>query len=413
MKVSCLEDYHHYAANHSTKPKSNVKMAVFNLLHLGDGMAPGKDIGLLASIINRWDLVAGLEIMRASGSTKYGAHHKVNLEWWKFSKNPTDPSLEKHMSIVSPGYITLLQKLRELDDSWSLILTPYSAGPNTSHQELSGFYYRRAVVEPMKNSYCGGYACYMDMSGKEEKISRPPFVGNFRSGDFTFSAVAYHARFDSITGSALTKTKFKNLILSEIDYKHKKYNPEGEIKTSLEEIFRFVELKLVIEALDHVSSQGRAILLGDFNLERTSANEEAWQEILGDYSLFGEELTSLSDINRYASAYDHILFNPNAVKECQGETVKRLDFTSSEEVPEFEMHWEDRNSHIRSLLREKEECVKLTHSQTRIAPCMSDTKLGEFEDKVRGQLEYNSKYPYAHYKFMVSDHLPVSMECKL
>ena len=413
--VSCYDRYLHYSWKGQTEPANKqLQIASFNLWHLGDGTVPGKDIDLVASIMNRWDLVAALEIMKPSAQVKYGSHHKVNKSWWEYSQTDYDPEIIKSISISSPKYLELLNKLRLLDESWSLILSPSAMGSSVNHQELTGFYYRGSVVKPKVNSYCGGYACYLDLYGSGDKVARYPLVADFKSGDFSFTALAYHARFDSMKASDITPDIADDRILSELDFYDKNFNPDGALRAPMAQAFRFVELNVIMKEIDNLKntiSNPKIILMGDFNLEQTANNNNIWDEVLGSHKLYVEDLSSISETNRYASAYDHFVFDPDVVPECAGNQARTVDFTDSSDVPEFAQAWRERQLHINEIMSEEAACLKLKFNNKGVNRCMTELNLNKLYEKISTQLTYNEEKPYLHYKNMISDHLPVVLPC--
>ena len=66
--VGCFSNYIHYGPSSKTA-KSNgvVRIAGYNLLHPGTSKALFKDYSLVAKIMNKYDVVAGLELLNTVG----------------------------------------------------------------------------------------------------------------------------------------------------------------------------------------------------------------------------------------------------------------------------------------------------------------------------------------------------------
>lgn len=217
--VECNDLYHLYRPSKDFKvnKSKSFEFGAFNVFKLGSGDARFKDYGLTASIIHNYDLVAVSEV-QPSTSEEFESNSNLNK---------TDLDFKKYYH--KPGYLKLLERLKELNPSWSLILSP--AGQSDT-EELLGFYFRADKVELENSSYCkaynrkmrekqklffaGGYsgprferqaetphlnksfACLMDLEADENDIFRVPFSARFKVGSgFDFQYLSYHARFSA------------------------------------------------------------------------------------------------------------------------------------------------------------------------------------------------------------------------
>ncbi|MEZ4872534.1 MAG: hypothetical protein R2827_09910 [Bdellovibrionales bacterium] len=188
--------------------QGDLKIASFNLLHLGNLIAPFKQLDLIAEIMNQWDIVAALELKTLPRSSLIFSHNQRMLDRLDEIQNQMNRSQSPaqrddllserkkiYESYVFPGYLQLLFSLKELDPSWSLILTAEGQGQG-SQLELSGFYFRGSRVRSISTRACnhgrwGARACVMDVAaGDRDLISRPPFIAGFQFGDDKYTLYA-------------------------------------------------------------------------------------------------------------------------------------------------------------------------------------------------------------------------------
>jgi len=216
--VECNDLYHLYAPVKEIKMKKvkGFEFGAFNIFKLGSGDARFKDYGLTANIIKNYDLVAVSEV-QPSTSEEFDSN--VNLA--------KTPELDFKKYYHKPGYLKLLEKLRESNSSWSLILSP--AGQSQT-EELLGFYFRADRVSLENSNHCKDYnrnlrkkedlffagghggprfgrkaqtphlnksfGCLLDLDADENDIYRVPFSARFKVGSgFDFQYLSYHARF--------------------------------------------------------------------------------------------------------------------------------------------------------------------------------------------------------------------------
>ncbi|MBC7539101.1 MAG: hypothetical protein H7281_09785, partial [Bacteriovorax sp.] len=237
FKVECYSNYQHFGPTSKTaRSNGSLRIAGYNLLHPGTSKALFKDYSLIAKIMNKYDVVSGLEILGTVGHDE--ANNQAVLAFLRGSpkmvsdlKNlkaktsdaaklqELDDKLTKLVADTqtayslyrAPGYFKALMALKKLDPSWALILSPRGdSAIQGSVEEMVGFYYRASSVSPVANPHCdeykddnGGtpYACILNLGpkfmGKDytHNFSRRPFMVSFKSGNLKFSLVSMHVVF--------------------------------------------------------------------------------------------------------------------------------------------------------------------------------------------------------------------------
>jgi len=389
FEVNCHLNYHHYNAPKSggagsyydqakARKEGKLKIAGFNIWHPGMGKTRYKDNELVAKVINTWDLVAAVELLPIIGEdlvnnqnivdlVKNGEKYKAELledildtkEQMKgLSRSSTTykklsaklkeqrkverklkrdiVSAPKHFR--SPGYLDILNELRKLDESWSLLLAPRGeAAKESDVQELSGFYYRRTKVRPLIQRYCkdfktGGVgnplACIPNFSesffGRDVKksFSRRPFMANFESGNFDFTLLTSHVVFTS----SPKPEKMEEILQDAFQVSHYKEAGKGVTKSNYA---RLAEIDLMLEFMEKLRAKYKekdVILVGDFNIEKRN---RFWPKLFESFKgadLVVEDATSLT-IGRYdskgnptfgdASNYDHFILDGSFSRECK------------------------------------------------------------------------------------------------
>lgn len=290
FKISCADNYQHFNTDFSdfyhpgkSLKRGKVRIGSFNMDAPGMQRTRYRDFEILAyTIDNQWDVVSALELVpllgpdyahnrTISGYIK-SAHMKLSniktqlkelgrqiqshidkdLPYEQLEQQQINLRSQMRMALRSlkksrqlyrmPGYLKILQELRQLDRSWSLILTPYGQSIQADGvEELTGFYYRARRVKPIVNYFCQRYQVKVDINQKaeepyacmphwdkkffgensEEIRTNLPFIGSFESGKFDFSLIAFHNR--SEAGSAQSEKKLKG-ILQFADVLHSTFN---------------------------------------------------------------------------------------------------------------------------------------------------------------------------------------------
>lgn len=248
-----------------------------------------------------------------------------------------------------PGYLQILDELHKLKNGkeWALILTPYSQGAvKSTTRELIGYFYRSSRVKPRKNRYCDEvkkpssfiqYACIPNFDGYildqnySDMISRKPFLAEFISGRFSYTLLASHTIFNS----PKDPEHVQNYIERSFGVSQVKDLPKG---VNDKNFARFGEVKASLKFMQALMTQGYSqqdiILLGDLNLENENPY---WAKALQEFdnaSLFIDTKTSLT-VRRYkgrnqsetkglSSKYDHFIFNPTNTRECIDKKTKSI-----------------------------------------------------------------------------------------
>lgn len=239
-----------------------------------------------------------------------------------------------------PGYLKILEELQKLPGgkTWTLILQPRGEGSETtSTPELVGYYYRSDLVEPKDNSYCKSvnktsnplaYACIVNMdkidlgTDKSSLFARRPFLAQFKAGSFEFVALTSHILYDSPT----EENRMQSILRAVFGVNDHSVLGEGLRKSNYA---RFAEVKMTLEFITRYKRRFKdvkdIIYLGDFNLR---SGNPFWKNILPSWrgsKLFIKSPTSLKE--QYAdsdgnpsgglsSNYDHFIFDPQETSEC-------------------------------------------------------------------------------------------------
>ncbi len=361
--LDCYTNYNLYGAtSNSARSTGALKIANYNLLHPGTSKALFKDYGLIAKIMNRYDIVAGLELLATVGRDEQNnravleliqgsADMVTKLRQQKAKLKDQIKIHEMDVKIVklindtrtaydlyrAPGYLRVLMELKKLDPSWALILSPRgdSALPG-SVEELSGYYYRSNAVTPEVNPHCkefadagGGtpYACLInlteDFMGQNfaKHFARRPFMASFKAKNKKFTLVTSHMVF-TYSGDEEAE---KDLMQKTFGVDSYKLLGGGINSTNFA---RFAEVKNTLAFMDLYRKKykdNRIMFMADTNL---ISNNIFWPEILKAFpggQLLITEPTTLSP-TRYMSTgketfglandYDHFILDKSTFSEC-------------------------------------------------------------------------------------------------
>lgn len=344
-----------------------------------------------------------------------------------------------------PGYLRLLEELRRLDASWSLVLSPFGdAAVETNTQELVGFYYRSSRLALTRNQHCSSQyqrdsaACYpnfySDYMGENFAtiFSRRPFLATFTSGTGEFSMLASHVVFEPPTDPE----KQKELLRKAFGVEELRQLPTG---INRQNFARFAEVQVSLQLVNKLRDEGVApvIYTGDLNLEAKNPfwNSTVFQRTPG-MKLLIDEATSLSEprfvqgreSRGVSSNYDHFILGEAFESRCQNAQV--VNFIEN-----------DFSNRIREKYLVRAEAPRgpygmLPEGETLIARRTSEVQrvLNRFNVNVRGGLitddgkttdadlknfrerVFDSQLSdETFYKFFVqvmSDHLPIKLECQ-
>lgn len=361
FKVGCFTNYNHYGPSSlSSRTAGALKIANYNLLHPGTSKALFKDYGLVAKIMNQYDVVAGLELLATVGHDE--ASNKAVLEFIKSSPATVDKLRVQRSKLKdakkiqemtfkidkiiqdtrdaydlyrAPGYLRVLYELKKLDPSWGLLLTPRGdAAIEGSVEELSGFYYRASAVTPTVNPHCKEvagdeagtpFACFItlteDFMGKDylHHFSRRPFMASFKANKTTFTLVTSHMVYTYSGDEAAEKELFKDVFGSE-DFKAPGLNSAN--------FARYAEVKITLDFMNryrNTYNDKKIMFLADTNLV---SNNAFWPEVLKSFpggELLIKEPTTLSpgrylsngkETNGVANDYDHFIVDKKEFSAC-------------------------------------------------------------------------------------------------
>ncbi|MBK22436.1 MAG: hypothetical protein CME70_00405 [Halobacteriovorax sp.] len=449
FKLDCYNNYHHYNANAwksyskaSAKKSGTVKIASYNMLHPGSQRSIFKDLKLLAKVINKWDVLVGLELLPIVGRDL--ENNKRVLKYLGSSKGKSAASLYR-----APGYVNILNELRKLDKSWALILSPRGdAAKSGQVDEHVGFFYRAKKVKPIINEHCNEYktsgsgtafACFPNFRkafmGRETThvFSRRPFLASFESGNFTFSLLGSH----TIFGSPKDKATMRKILKSAFNVST--YTNLGTGVTK-ETYARFAEAAVTLEFMENLRyyyKEQDIIFAADFNL---TPKVKFWNEILENFpggKLYQNEASTVtllrSDKGRLtkglSSSYDHFVLDPSETKECIGKSGKAR-------VGRFNTYTGNTWKYIESnyIIRKKN-----TMSQSSTAKTKKTKRISEFKRYLKslktiknGKIQWDD-YQYearvkayesrlfssqlknaTYYKVqqeLLSDHMPITIYC--
>lgn len=533
-KIKCETNYHHYNSSSSQLyydkkvaiDKGSVRISEFNALHPGMGKTRFKDYKKVAQILNEFDIIGVTELIPLMGEDY--AHNneliqfidetpaviesvKSEIKSLKVSiaastrgtltKERTLKLLEKKLLQLKedlndakslyrkPGYLKILDALQGLrnGEQWSLILAPQGEGAETSNTtELVGYYYKSSIIRPNVNHYCAknkkwgkaiAYACIINMDAldmgedKRNIISRRPFLGSFKSGNFSFSLLTGHILFNSPDD----ETSIQNIMQESFGVKSYQLLGTGINK---ENYARFAEVKLTLEFIEKnlkTSFENSDIIyMGDFNLEK---DNQFWDQVLPSWpgsKIFINDMTSLSTARfdsdntpTYAGAsnYDHFIFDPTETTECTrdvnpkdsghilggvynftqerwGRYLDRIYKVRQERYASQNLTAEDDDIPVLNpdYLINKEKYQKVVNrfikpKLDRLAPTLTiarkNISFGKYQMSTRGivvdeklDLEYavyfkervlNSQFNndtyYYYFEQLISDHFPIYMKC--
>ncbi|MDO9183556.1 MAG: hypothetical protein Q7U04_14175 [Bacteriovorax sp.] len=363
FNVDCFSNYQHYGpTSKSLKSSGTLRIAGYNLLHPGTSKALFKDYSLIAKIMNKYDVVSGLEILGTVGhdeannqavlafiqsspamiadlnsqKTKTTDLAKIKVINDKLAKLISD-TRAAYSLYRAPGYYKILMALKKLDPSWALILSPRGdSALQGSVEEMVGFFYRANNVTPVSNPHCsefrdenGGtpYACILNLSQKfmekdyTHNFARRPFMVSFKAGSMKFSLISMHVVFN-FSGDDDAQKKLMNDVFG--------VNAPSDIGGGLNSsnFARFAEVKTTLNFMNRFRKKyndNNIMFVSDTNLV---ANNPYWNEVLKSFpggSLLINDATTLSP-PRYtsdgketlgvANSYDHFVLDKSVFPGC-------------------------------------------------------------------------------------------------
>ncbi len=483
--VACNYNYHHYNSTayktyynkSAAKSKGKVKIAGFNVFHPGKSNTRFKDYKYMAQIINKWDLVAAVELLAVLGddlkhnnavisliargprlirdlkakiaqTTSVAAKKKLQTKLKYLKEDVEDAPLIYR----APGYLKILDELRKIDKSWALLLSPRGeAAKDSDVQELVGYYYRAKKVRPKINEYCTEikvkykgtpFACIPSfgtelLSRSLKKVfSRRPFMANFESGNFDFTMLASHIVFTSPQDAASKKA---------ILYPTFRVNDFKGLGTGISSsnYARFAELKAMMMFMDKLRktyNEKDIILTGDFNLEKKNKFMDTLFGPFPGWTMLIDKPTSVSvaryDVkgnatNGLASNYDHFVLNEDSTDECLKSNgrydadsyvfYKHSYFNKAHLVraktkrggiyPISDTKMDKVDTHLQKFADKYAD--RLTVKRDAMVEDFDDIKkrIKDLQDRAYLSQQYDKTF-YKLYQVLLSDHIPVYMNCR-
>lgn len=445
-KIECNGNYLLFQSPKRSKVPAQLKIGSFNIIRMGTDSSVFKRYDIVADIINQWDLVGVVEIM-ATPAAYIEKNRKIDLVAAQLQIHQRKYSaLQKKQyagilndSYEMPGYLKLLMALRELDPSWSLILGPRATGSTVTSREMGGFYYRAGAVTNIKSSFCGGErGCAVAIPEKVASlVPRLPFSATFKAGSLRFNAVALHLRFrenppECKAGERASEDE-KEPRCAIFSTEAKTWMNEFKDVVRTKPRGRFIELAIISDQLKN--STDDVMLMGDFNLPyvagsgRTS-NDIYWSRALNNdgKKIFVHEKTSLSRQYGLSGEYDHFIYDPQKIKGCDSTTAKAYSFllnlknpvTEEQPLQKISDFLLNRKENAEAILAEyaeglalKQQLQSCSETGCVTSPLLNERAQQNLIELYKNRIVYTkSTIPYKIYEDMISDHIPITMNCK-
>lgn len=475
-KITCGESYHHYQAKSFVDKEApqNLKIAGFNLWNIGSGQTKFKNFDVVSKIMNQWDIVAAIELLPIMGedlaininllnflnndlrdASSEVTYYKRKVEKHR-KKHETKPAgsnksfyykraerilaerkifhaklqaKEKKVkeSIRAAGYYNILRKLqvRNPEAGWSLLLSNEKMG-DSSLKELAGFFYKKSIVKPFKNEYCSElkskslYACLpVFLEGNEKSFARKPFIVNFKSGNFDFTLLTTHIRFNPPKGSWFSRIKDA---FSSRDVRGSKVN-----------LARLEEVLLIGKLMNNIRlthKEKDLFLIGDLNLSTKLITKALsnFSDIAGveGWKVLNDELTSISDHSGRKSNYDHVVYHNQETSECNSNgdlKINTFDFTDETthkflDIEKYNVFREgtffeqEARQLAASFIGTKKDLLIIKKGD--LLPQYNEVKLLDLEELFYQRVLVSQTAEMTTYKWnkqLISDHLPISFAC--
>jgi hypothetical protein len=442
--------YQKYYTEDAQRYGKKLQIGSFNMYQFGSTAAQFKDLDIVAKIINQMDVVAVTEIMPIMGRDKWHNNGIVKF----LEKNPHRKDLYKEYHF--PGYIKLLNKLREQDKSWSLILSAKSlASKKSNMSEYVGFYFRSSLVKPTIDEHCEehtgnpwsrqrAYACFPSLGKSfmgddyESFFSRRPFIGHFQSGNFDFALLASHVIYnppsDSVKRKMLLNKFFNVNSTRDVPY-------AGVTSTNYA---RLIEAQLIMKMMNRYKSrylEKDVIYAGDMNI---NADNQYLIGLLWDFALdiLIDHPTTISHrrflrngvrTNGYSEDYDHFLYDWNQTgTECRT-SGKIIDFFNGFIRQEIQSKYLIRSNKVaesmtgydymispngkyklanavRAYRKRLESEITIKRGKVVLDNYKVEERVQNFKARIFESQLMNDTY-YQVYKEIISDHMPIVMSC--
>lgn len=508
--VDCGSLFQHYNSNsykyysQSVALKNGkVRISEFNIWHPGSLNSGYKDYKLIAKIIDKSDVVGALELLPlVSLDAKNNREvvsiltegpielRELNTELKEARRSGDLEDVQELMAKIAvltdtiknapklyraPGYMKILEELRKLDSTWSLILSPRGDSAKPTHvKELTGFYYRGRHVKPITNEHCQEtyakvqskkYACFPNLRknfmGRETShiFSRRPLLASFKSGKFDFSLLTSHIVFTS-PHPVEDKEDMEEILRPSFGVADYKDLGVGLDSTNYA---RFAEAKIIMELMVKLKEKYREkdiMYLGDMNL---TADNPFWSNLLkqtGNHELLIEVETSLSQARvnyrgeatkAMASNYDHFILPRDSFLNCKKTNDEydtfRLNYLTGDVYKYISDNYIVRSKRIKSSLEvfpddetaDSNSLVAFDYEMTKTGEKQMKRMMTKLEDslnkvytikrgeivkddsKIQQRLDYyrdrvflsqlSDNTFYRVYKEIISDHYPIFINC--
>ncbi len=433
----CTENYVHFFPSEIQKNKKNekrspkdLKIGSFNLFHLGDNQAPMKSYAIVASIINQWDLVGGQEMMPLASDIA-----TENRKLGEAIQNQTSIDYPfSDWSVLAPGYLRVLRELQKLDSSWALILQPTSEGEGGAG-EMAGFYYRSSIVQLKEWDYCAfeksvdsktqaqapSYACLTQAAEKVAKLtSRLAFAAFFKSDNFDFIALTTHSRFRRSLDPKDLEAQKKAICNN--------HSQPDKCKIPLDQVGRYYEVLAVAEQIGKMKEDAKdadVIFMGDFNLELAPITVENWKASLRPAPLlrpFQKDPTTVGiKFSKMISSYDHFILDTKWTSECNAEASQSYDFvkaaargaSSADKLIKQHLLPSAQKAVVAEKKMETEKFIKVQNSSSGpVLRALNEKEKDEINASYDAALIRMKVNDYAVVLELISDHIPIEMNCK-
>ncbi|MEK6626779.1 MAG: hypothetical protein AABY86_17560, partial [Bdellovibrionota bacterium] len=322
---------------------------------------------------------------------------------------------------------------------------------DTLNNELAGYFYRGSVINPVQTEYCKALACAVPSKEFKAEVARKPFLASFTAtaGKSTFTMAAVHFRYRYPTIGNGKKSRLNEALyapmLKVYDFEtHTGYVYDPKVKSQVEEKYetssRFSEVKSVSNFLGRLvstSKQKSVLLYGDFNLMAPSmttsmkreeeplltnakndkliaAFSKAWHDnkgVLENFLGTVPYINKLSTVGKedLSNAFDHLVFaKSGSLANCDTESGDVFNFTDRESFPAGD-------ELIKQLDLEKFKDSLRTEMKLEKGKPLPRYSSGKvdflsigFQTKV---LDSYQKGTLTVYQELISDHLPIFMNC--
>ncbi len=413
LKSTCNGAFHHHQPLRfeAAPAPAGFKIAQFNVYRLGEESSRFKNHKLVAKIMNQWDIVGAVELTPAKATERT---HNDNLERAlekALAKGDATAVATIRKSFEPPGYFRLLADLRELDPSWSLIMSAEPRSDGKDSGETVGIFYRASVLTAIPTAYCVRLSGIQEAPGCMVKfdeetdplISRPPFLASFRFREKTFTFMTAHLRF---TATPEESQKMLKIFPGEC----------GISCTTTKDVQpRIAEATASVEVMAELQEkENRPVIFGgDFNFSASQARVNGLRFMMRKLSggrLLNDKPTTLSTTAAGAvSSYDHFIVDRRGLELCDASSVEVFDFRDESLMPELAGYRIDPDRVLNAYKTYWESQV--TTKGRKFKSWWTSAEIDKAVDSFNRQIK-TPETPNAFYRAILSDHFPISMNCR-